>query len=623
MKKSLIFVLIAVLSAGLLFVGCGQGTDGGTSYVNIGGRLVDVEVSTEALLLDALENPDYTVIGVTGNPFTYTSPTALTVVTEIPAGKTVVLYTSITPAVVADGGLEVKGELIVEGAGTLAATVDNPVRVTDGLLEVNNGTLDLDSVVAIHGSNIEVQILGTSKAHFNGGTLDIANPVATLEDITTAFSWVPKGTLIIAGVTQPVKPSELALLPATATRRLTVTATLPVDPNSPDTAETITVPAGMTFTSADLLTNLKTLSVAGDLTLSDATLSKIENLTVTGELDATSATYARVKTLTVGSTLTITQPLNLLESLSVNAGVFTAANATGSAEEGLTIAVAAGAAATMGSITKLKTSTIQGALTAPGFVPDTGAVLTAAAGAAINGITFPADAVITALGTAAVTIDNYTVPEEETLAIGTSTLTIPTGKILTLEADAVVSGSTGTIVALGDTAGGSITIDGTAGYLTEAGGVTGTNFMDALAALKAAVVTLTNSIDLRATYFAGGNESQYLGIGSVTVTSNSAGVAVVNTGTGSGGSALDIGDTTFVGAIGTITQSGTNTGLTGTIAVSLDSGAIKVADDGWVVTTPKYVILTVPAGLKLENNDLLSPVELPAFSIGLTTARTS
>jgi hypothetical protein len=428
--------------------------------------------------------------------------------------------------------------------------------------------------------------------------------------------------VIIASVTQPVKPSQLALLPATATRRLTVTATLPVDPESLDTAETITVPAGMTFTSADPLTSLKTLRVAGDLTLSDATLSKVEELTVTGALDATSATYARVKTLTVGSDLTITQTLNALESLTVNAGAFIAANAVGSAEEGLTIAVAKDASATVASITKLKTSTIQGALTAPGFVPDTEAVLTAAAGAAINGITFPAAAVITALGTAAVTIDNYTVPEEATLVIGTSTLTIPTGKVLTLEADAVVSGTSGKIIALGDTSGGSITIDGTVGYLTEAGGVTGTNFMNALGALKTAVVKLTNnSIDLKTTYFAAGSDPQYLGIGSVSAINTSA-TAVTNAPDGSSGTPIELGaNTEFTTAVGTVTQSGTDSSITGTITVGLAAGALQVTDGDHASSTPKKVILTVPAGLQLKNNGLISPVELPAFSIGLTTSR--
>jgi hypothetical protein len=122
MKKSLIFVLIAVLSAGLLFVGCGQGTDSGTSYVNIGGRLVDIAVDSEDDLLDALLNPDYEVIGVIEG-FGYTTGAALTVVTEIPADKTVVLYAEVVPALVASGGLEVKGGLVVEGSGILAALV--------------------------------------------------------------------------------------------------------------------------------------------------------------------------------------------------------------------------------------------------------------------------------------------------------------------------------------------------------------------------------------------------------------------------------------------------------------------------------------------------------------------
>ncbi|MDR2758629.1 MAG: hypothetical protein LBB78_04560, partial [Spirochaetaceae bacterium] len=92
MKKGLIFGLIAVLSAAFLIIGCSQGTDSGSTSIQIGGRLVDIEVQSEADLLAALNNPDYQIIAVTGT-FSYASGTALSTVTEIPAGKTVVLYT--------------------------------------------------------------------------------------------------------------------------------------------------------------------------------------------------------------------------------------------------------------------------------------------------------------------------------------------------------------------------------------------------------------------------------------------------------------------------------------------------------------------------------------------------
>jgi hypothetical protein len=65
-------------------------------------------------------------------------------------------------------------------------------------------------------------------------------------------------------------------------------------------------------------------------------------------------------------------------------------------------------------------------------------------------------------------------------------------------------------------------------------------------------------------------------------------------------------------------------GFTGAITVTLDGGALKVADAGYDGSTPKNVILNVPsaADLKLKNSGLISPIAVPAFNIGLTTSRT-
>jgi hypothetical protein len=134
-------------------------------------------------------------------------------------------------------------------------------------------------------------------------------------------------------------------------------------------------------------------------------------------------------------------------------------------------------------------------LTATGFIPDTEATLTAAADATINGVTFPAAAAVTTLAVDTVTIGTYTVPADTTLTIaGGSTLIITTTNILTLAPDAATAGA-GVIKALGEANGGSITISGTAGYLTEAAGVAGDDFATALAAFKSASALLTNSID--------------------------------------------------------------------------------------------------------------------------------
>ncbi|MDR2629932.1 MAG: hypothetical protein LBC60_03310 [Spirochaetaceae bacterium] len=63
-KKSLIFFLIAVLSAGLIMVGCGNpiGDDGKTTNLQINGLLIDRIVTGEADLKAVLDDPDLEVI---------------------------------------------------------------------------------------------------------------------------------------------------------------------------------------------------------------------------------------------------------------------------------------------------------------------------------------------------------------------------------------------------------------------------------------------------------------------------------------------------------------------------------------------------------------------------------
>jgi hypothetical protein len=76
----------------------------------------------------------------------------------------------------------------------------------------------------------------------------------------------------------------------------------------------------MKFESADPLSNLKILNVAGELTLSAATLAKVVDFTVSGVLDVTAPDYEKVKTLVVSSDLEYDGAFSALESLTVNAG---------------------------------------------------------------------------------------------------------------------------------------------------------------------------------------------------------------------------------------------------------------------------------------------------------------
>jgi hypothetical protein len=614
MTKGLIFVLSAVLSAGLLFIGCSQGSDSGTTTQVIGGRLVDITVDSQADLATALENPDFQVIGVTtAIALTGTSPT----IPEIPAGKTVVLYASLTPHTT---GLEVKGTLVVEGSGVLVADATHRVRVTDGFIEVINGTIQVDSVVDIHGQDIQIQILGTSKAYFADGTLDIQDPLKTLDDVKTAFSWVPKGTLLVDSVTEAIKPSDLVLIPTTSIRRLTITDAL-VTAVPTDTATSLVVPVGMTFETEDPLTYLKSLEVKGSLTADLALLDRVESLAVTGELSAAIATYDNVTSLVVGSPFTSTNIFPKLESLTVNkGGAFTGANATGS-PDGITITVDTEGSASVAAITKLKTSRISGTLTSPGFIPEAAdTTLTAAAGATINGVTFPAETAITSLALNTVTIGDYTIPEDTELSLaGTSTLIIPTGRVLTIAPLGAKTSGTGVIKALGTTLGGTITINNVPDYTTEAAGVTGANLVTAIAAFAADTAKLTNNpgIDLKTTFFALGPDEHYYGIGSVSITAVSA-TAVKDGADGATGTAITLDTNSDIDGTITYAVTGTDT-LTGATTLTAASGALSITD-AWATGTPKVAILTV-TGVKLKNNGLLSPVILPPFRIGIKTAR--
>jgi hypothetical protein len=440
MKKGLIFGLIAVLSAAFLVIGCSQSTDSdGSTSIQIGGRLVDIEVTTEAALYAALASPDYQIIGVTGpTGILLATSVAPYDVTEIPAGKTVVLYTSLTPPGLPDV-LTINGTLIVEGSGVLnGAHGTNEVEVDKGHIEVINGTISVDVPEAVHGVPVTQEIFGTGKVQFAGGNLDISTHLTTLEKVKTVFGWVPQGTVTIDGVDEEIKPSVLAdairAFPSTATRRLIISDTVPfVAPG--DTVTELVIPAGLSFTTADPFPSLTTLDVKGDLDATVAAFTGVTDLTVSGSLTAGNATYNNLKELTVESPLVISTALPALEVLEVKAGGAFSGLAIGGptpANEGLAITVAPKGAAAVTTITNLKSATIQGALTAASFTYDTTgsapSPLSVAADGSINGITFPSQTLIPKLdGVNGVVIDDYTVP-------GGLTLTIPAAKTLTVAA---------------------------------------------------------------------------------------------------------------------------------------------------------------------------------------------
>jgi hypothetical protein len=403
MKKGLIFGLIAVLSAAFLVAGCSQSTDSGSgSSVTIGGRLVDIAVGNETALYSALASPDYQVIGVTTAIALGTS-TGASQVTEIPAGKTVVLYASFTPPT--DAPLVVNGTLIVEGAGILVGDHGtSEVEVDKGHIEVINGTISVDVPEAIHGVPVTQEIFGTGKVQFAGGNLTISTNLTTLEKVKTVFGWVPHGSVTLAGVDEAIKPSVLAeairAYPSSPVRRLTITAPVPfVAPG--DTATELIIPAGLTFITADPFPSLTALEVKGNLTASAAAFTGLTSLTVSGSLTAGNATYNKLTSLTVESPLSIGTPLSALTSLDVKSGGAFTGLTIGDADlthDGITVTVAPKGSAAVTVINNLESAKIEGSLTANSFTYDTAgsppSPLEAAAGGSVNGVSFPAETLI-------------------------------------------------------------------------------------------------------------------------------------------------------------------------------------------------------------------------------------
>jgi hypothetical protein len=610
-------------------------------------------VTDDAGLKDALENPAYPVIGFNGS-----TDVVLSTVTEIPAGKTVLLFSKITPKT--DDGLTVNGILDVEGGGVLVTAATTPVIVRNGHIEVINGTLQVDDAIDNLGD-----ILGTAKLYFSGGTLEIKNKVPALEDVKTAFNWVPKGTLrLIAstgGITGPVKPSEIVAIPTTLTRRLEVLEPLVSDTSSYDTATSLTVPPGMTFKTADPLTYLlaltigeesdvtataatfnrvETFAIDGELTAAKATFNSVTDLTISGTITAAAATYDDVATLVVNSEFVAPATANFaaLKSLTVNAGgsfdLFTTSvnkniGSTAAEFPGVTI-ITAPASGTqdagsveVGTINKLLSSAIAGSLTVTSVVPfDANAELTAAAGGTINGITFPAATpALTATGGDTVTIDDYTVPKNTDLVLATgSTLIVPTGKALTIERNAAASGD-GVIKAQGPTDGGTLTISGVEGYTTTAVGVAGSAIAGALAAFTADTALLTDNpaFDLETTF---GAAAGTIGIGSVTATSSGAEVKAEADASGGGSTITLNADTSFAVEATAAVNGGTDVAsiTPANVTLSLETGKLKLTDSDATSTNAKYAVVKF-SGLKLQYKELIAPAAVPDFNIGVKTPR--
>jgi hypothetical protein len=307
----------------------------------------------------------------------------------------------------------------------------------------------------------------------------------------------------------------------TATRRLAITD-LVGHIGAGDPVETLTIPAGMTFTTADPLPELISLTVLGKLTATGAKLAQVTDLNVAGELVAASALYTGLTTLTVSGTFATAQALSGLTALTVEGplGNFSAPSVAGAGtgdDAGITLAVNAGGTATItGVIGNLKLGTIAGTLTtAANFTPltpsggtSTASPLSALAGAVINGVPFTAETTeVIALADNAVTTGNFAVSASQALRIPANegittptTLTIAAGSTFTYNGQVTLATTTGTgslVLASGATGAkiaGTGTITAGATVITGNWEATGTTdgILTILSATTGATITATS-----------------------------------------------------------------------------------------------------------------------------------
>jgi hypothetical protein len=289
MKRSLIFGLIAVLSAGILFVGCSQATDSTETREDIpvaGGVVIDHTANTAAGLKGDLmdtSKPEWQVIAfdISAGGVTGFDPS-----TTIPAGKTVVLVNSgINPKTipVGTGGLIIEGKLIVSNhtgvSATNGATTTNKIFVGGtGSVEVQTGgELAIDDRKSVSNyvvNSTAVDSVLTKRVTFAGGSsLSITTELLSIADISALLGYINAGiTLSVSravGVStdpsnltleapQNIMPSEIIQISGMNADRFLI-----ITPAATETAASITIPAGAAVTINQALPTVKTLDVAG------------------------------------------------------------------------------------------------------------------------------------------------------------------------------------------------------------------------------------------------------------------------------------------------------------------------------------------------------------------------
>ncbi|MDR1900522.1 MAG: hypothetical protein LBQ55_10970 [Treponema sp.] len=293
MKKSLLLGGLAAFA--VLLAGCLYETE--YRYVENTAReliFADTSVADEVGLKEALDNPAYSVIAVTGAiaDLAYNLSAPLV----IPAGKTLLVYALIATTTKT---VDIRGKVVLGPGGMLRAdtTADHDFIVSGGgSVEVRGGRLEIfNGADALHNGAGHTA-LGAGRVNFYGGELFVTGvPFDTRQTIETYFGYVGRGTLEIAGLSS-LKPSEIAAVPGiSGSREIVVHAT------GTETVNSLTIPGGLTLTADNALTG-KDITVYGSLILTNPASPR--DVTIYGSLSVVGANSSG-NVVVIGGSLTI------------------------------------------------------------------------------------------------------------------------------------------------------------------------------------------------------------------------------------------------------------------------------------------------------------------------------
>jgi hypothetical protein len=327
---------------------------------------------------------------------------------------------------------QVKAIAFLAGAAVTVGTAD--VLVLDKALGLFSelkagGKLDIQAPVYV----------------YDGGNLNAFNGLSVTEGGRIS---VQKGGTLTTTDSSKVSNGAQEPLTVLGTDAVFIAGTLAIEAA---TAAEITAALGY-------IENGAKLAVDADTALPSAVVNVTVPAGKSVEITANGAETAATLAVPAGVKLTTTDDLSDVTELTVN-GELAASSATGKSD-GVKIVVGTGAEAAVGTLAKvLDESSVAGELTAVITVFDSEAVLSVAAGATVNGITFPAATTIeTALAADDVTVSTgFTVPADGmTLK---NKLTLATGVALALTGDVAITGADGALVlsAAENTGGASLT----------------------------------------------------------------------------------------------------------------------------------------------------------------------